>query len=256
MGAYNNPETKIAGFKQSLKSDDKTLKVSEINGIPYGYPVFKYAGGDLPTYQYHDNVATVTLAGDLIALNSVALSVNGTSITPVVFAATHNATMTLLAAQIEADIAGSTVVLLDTGGTNRDFTITINDGVDRVVVLTVTLGGGQTTATYAYTSSMIFQGFSRFEQAGAAAITDIDGTVIRAASNLYALNAAMSTMISGDITVVTDSAITGTSQVYVVKDGADQGKCTDTVGVNILLAGATFTETTTTARLANVRINK
>ena len=256
MSAYDKPTTKIAGFSQSIRSNDKTRQVAEVSGIPYGMPVFVYPGNDLSAYTYHDNVATVTYTGDFVSLNVINMTVNDVAIAPVTFDTTHDATMILLLAAIEAAITGATATS-NTGGSNNVVTITIEDGVDRVVTSVVTLGGGQVTATAAYTSTMVFDGFSRFEQQGEAEIKDVNDNVIVAGTSKLALGDAMAVVYDGTITAVVADAVVGTAQAYAVKDGANQGQVTDDSGSsNISLAGVTIQETTTAAGLADVRINK
>jgi hypothetical protein len=257
MTQYNDPTAKIAGFKQSIDSDDKTLQVAETAGIPYGLPVFGYAGGDLKAYRYHDNVGVILFDADFVASNSIVITVDGTAVTAVVYATSHDNTMDLLKAQIEADIAGATVTLTDATN-NRELTITIEDGVDRVVAEAVTGGASQPTGAITYSSSMIFEGFSRFEQQGQAQISDMESpaNVVVAGTSQLEKGDAMAAMIHGDITVVVADAVQSKSQAYVVKDGSTQGQVTDEATNNVILPGATIMETTSAAGLADVRINK
>jgi hypothetical protein len=257
MTQYNDPTAKIAGFKQSIDSDDKTLQVAEVNGIPYGMPVFGYAGDDLKAYRYHDNQGVILFDIDFVTSNSIVITVDGTAVTAVPFNTSHTQTMTDLKEQIQADIAGAVVTLTDATN-NRELTITIEDGVDRVVAEAVTGGATQPTGTITYSSSMIFEGFSRFEQQGQAQISDMESpaNVLVAGTSQLEKGDAMASMIHGDITCVVADAVQSKSQAYVVKDGADQGKVTDAVTNNVILPGATIMETTTAAGLADVRINK
>jgi AmiR/NasT family two-component response regulator len=208
-------------------------------------------------YRYHDNVAVVTLDSDLVSLNQFDITIDGTAVTPVVFDTDHDTTMTNIKEQIQADIAGAVVTLTDATN-NRELTITIEDGVDRVVTAGVTLGASQAGVTIAYSSSMIFEGFSRFEQQGQAQISDMENpaNVITAGTSQLEKGDAMASMIHGDITCVVADAVQSKTQAYVVKDGANQGLVTDAVTNNVILPGATIMETTTAAGLADVRINK
>jgi hypothetical protein len=256
MTQYNDPTAKIAGFKQSIDSDDKTRQVAETAGIPYGLPVFSYAGDELKVYRYHQNVGVITFDIDFVASNSIVITVDGTAVTAVVYATSHDNTMDLLKAQIEADIAGATVTLTDATN-NRELTITIEDDNDRVVAEAVTGGASQPTGTITYSSSMIFDGFSRFEQQGQAQISDMasPANVIVAGTSKLEKGDTMAVMIHGDITVSVADAVVDKSQAYVVKTGANQGLVTDDT-TQAVLTGATITENTSAAGLADVRINK
>jgi len=178
--------------------------------------------------------------------------VDGTAVTPVVFATDHATTMALIATQIEADITGATAVV----SAARVITITIEDGVDRVVTAVVTLGASQAGASYTYNTTMVFGGFSLLTQQEAAVKTDLDGNVIDASTALYAYKEAANVMIEGYIYGVASSAVDSKMPVYVVKTGANQGSITDVVGSNVLLSGVVFDSTLAAAGNARVRLNK
>lgn len=255
-GPYNDPVIKAAGYKQSLKSDDISKQVAETNGIPFGRPVFGYAGNDLQVFLYHNNRAKVVYDADFVTSNSIALSVNGTAITPVAFDTDHDTTMTNLKNQIEADIAGATVTLLDTGSVNRDFYITIEDDNDRLVTSTVTGGASQAVATITYDTTMTFIGISRHDYQEGAPITDLAGNSVgNSPTALYPDKEAASVMIHGDITVDTADAVISESPAYVQASGASQGKVTDDPTNNVALSGVKIIETVA-AGLADVRITK
>jgi hypothetical protein len=258
MTAYNDPNPKAAGYKQSLKSDDITGQVAEENGIKFGRPVFSYAGNDLQIFAYHNNRAKVVYDADFVTSNNIDLSVNGVAITTVPFDTNHDTTMTNLKNQIEADITGATVTLIDTGGFNRDFYITIEDDNDRLVTSVVTGGASQAVATITYDTTMVYRGITRHDYQEGAPITDLEGNPVNTSVDaLYPDKEAASVMVHGDITVDTADAIVSTSPAYVVAtSGADQGKMTDDPTNNVALPDTVFTETTSAAGLADVRITK
>lgn len=94
--------------------------------------------------------STVVFSADLITSNSVAITVNGDSVTAVPFNSTHDDTMDDIVTQIEADIADSSVTLDDIAGDNRTFTIAIEGDDVTTVTCVVTGGASQATATITY----------------------------------------------------------------------------------------------------------
>ena len=92
------------------------------------------------------HVSTITLNVDLVALNSVAGTINGTAITPVVWATTHDAQMTALAAELQTN------ALIATAAVTAARVITVigaTEALELAVVLTATLGVSQPTLTQA-----------------------------------------------------------------------------------------------------------
>ena len=251
MSAYNDIETKIAGQKQSTDSGQVFSKRSaQITGIPYGMPVWGYAGNADDVYLYRDNISTMTFDGDFSAGDVISITVDGTAVTPITFAGDHDTTMAALVAQIEADITGANAT-----GVARVLTIEIEDGINRVVTETV-IGGGEATGTETVSSGMIFKGISLFTQKENAVRTDLDGNVIDAADALYELKDTANIIQEGLVTVVTGASVISGMQAYTVKTGALQGTVTTTVGSNIIMPGCTVEDDVTGAGLANVRILK
>lgn len=94
----------------------------------------------------------ITLAGDLVTGNVIDVTVNGVAITSTTWAASHVATMGVIAGKIQALSTVATAIV--SGGTNRIITVTSNSG-DVVIVnsFVVTLGASQTTATIVRTAA-------------------------------------------------------------------------------------------------------
>lgn len=92
-----------------------------------------------------DRRAILSFSADFVASNSTALSVNGVSITPVVYATSHAATFAALVAAID----GLSSVESATGNsTTRLITIIPTDQtIDPVIVAATTGGAGQPTIT-------------------------------------------------------------------------------------------------------------
>lgn len=253
MTAYGNPNKSKAGLKQGLLNGRITSQlVKETGGIDFGLPVFGYVGVDNKVYGFHNNVATILWDADFVSLNSIVVTVDGTAVTAVVFDTDQATTIAAVAAQIETDIAGATATVTGV----REITITLKDGIDRVVSAVVTLGASQAGSTYTYSSSMIFKGFTLCTMTEAAEKEDLDGNILVAATAKYNEKEPANVMEEGEITVTTADAVESNKQAYVVATGANQGKVTDESSGNVILAGATIIETVAAAGLANVRINK
>jgi hypothetical protein len=256
MGAYNDIDTKLAGLKQGLDSRVVSRRSSQAAGLDFGYPVFGYAGNEKDVFLFRNNRAKILWDADFVTGNSIDITVDGTAVTTVPFNTDHDTTMDDVAAQIEADIAGSSVTLIDTGGNNRDIYITIEDDDNRAATEAVTGGASQASGTITYDSTMIFEGISMFSQREAAQKVDANGVVLEAATAAYPEKEAANVMIDGWITVVTADAVVSKSAAYVVATGANQGKVTDSASGNTALTGATIDEDVSAAGLAIVRINK
>lgn len=257
MPAYGNIDEKTAGLKQGLDSRVASRRSAMVDGIDFGYPTFRFAGNEKDAFMYRNNRAQIVWDGDFEASNDIDITVDGTAVTTVPFNATQAQTVTDLVAQIEADIAGASAEATDTGGDNRTITITIEDGVNRLVTEEVTGGSGQPDGTITYDSTMVFDGIAMFTQKESAQVVDADGNVVEAAEALYAEKEAANIMINGWITGVTADAVVSTSDGYVIiAAGADQGKLTDTASGNVALSGVTFDEDVAAAGLAIIRVNK
>jgi hypothetical protein len=97
------------------------------------------------TYQ----TATLTFDADLVSLNSVAITVDGSAIagSPVVFDTSHAATMALIVTALEAE----STVLSATLSAARVITIVYSDYTTHTAAATVTLGASQAGVTFATT---------------------------------------------------------------------------------------------------------
>lgn len=84
------------------------------------------------------NVQTITFDADFVASNSIAYSVDGVSQTPIVYATSHAATLSALAAAIEA-----TQPVYTCTAATRTLTITSENADQPLFVITVTGGASQ-----------------------------------------------------------------------------------------------------------------
>lgn len=126
-------------------------------GTPAKSRVLKPAHGNAIHHEFLVNKkkTVLTYDADFVASNSIAASVQGVSITPVVYASSHTATLAALATAIEglanvesADVTGA-----------REITIIAEDQTTNVLVTsTVTGGSSQPVATAVNHSQVIKEG--------------------------------------------------------------------------------------------------
>jgi len=94
------------------------------------------------------SIFKLTVSADFVTSNSVAGTIDGVAITPVVFSVDHSTTMTALA----AEIAGETTVDTATVTAAREITITSFDSVGNAfTAFLVTLGASQPTISFSQT---------------------------------------------------------------------------------------------------------
>lgn len=193
------------------------------------------------------NVAVVTLSADLIASNSVAVSVNGDAITPVVYASSHAETLEAVATAISLlDDVTATVTAA------REITI-VGDNVEVVVdSFVVTLGASQATATTVASSNDKFVGISVATQA-------IEQNL--AGDAFYAEKSAVSVLTRGRIYVLAEQDVAVGDPVYLRHTangaGKDKGQFRKDSDTNkaYLLAGARFIRGASAGSVAVVEIN-
>lgn len=94
----------------------------------------------------------IVLSADLVSLNSVAININSTPVTPVVFTVDHDTTMAAIITQIESDVTGSSAYLDPDDATNRTLVVDIFGTDITTATCVVTLGASQATATITYTT--------------------------------------------------------------------------------------------------------
>ena len=171
--------------------------------VPFGVGVIQGASANqcrLPL----KNSATIVLDADLVASNSVAGTVNGTALTATVYATSHLATMTAIAAKIAA-IDG--VLSATVGGTsNRTITVLAENG--ETIALTsfaVTLGAGQAGVTLAHTTSDVLLGLAVHEH-----VEQTASAVAR-----YEANSAVGVMRQGTMWVTCEDAVDPSDSVYI-----------------------------------------
>ena len=121
----------------SLKTDGTTASTNTVNiaTIGDGAPVRE--------------VSTITLSADLVASNTVVVTVDGTALSAINYATSHAATLTAIATAIQA-----TAGVLTASANGRVITVTgANPGDPFTLAMTITGGASQATVTVAETTA-------------------------------------------------------------------------------------------------------
>lgn len=208
MGAYGNLDSLLPGLQGEGDSRVRTLPAAE--DIGFGAPIFGYTGVH-KAYHAHQDVVLFTLDADLIASNSTVLKINGTALGAVVYATSHDNTMDLLKAAIEAAYTGATVTLPDATH-NRQIRVQQN-GYDFSSCSGVVSGGvSQAGITCSYGTDGIFLGVSV-------------RTAVRYPATGYESYDPVNVQVEGLIGVPAAAAVNENNPAYVVlTPGASQGK--------------------------------
>ena len=215
----------IEGLEACIESRVAKAQVS------FGAPLFYDAADEKGCYNPVQDKATVTLSADLVTSNVITsiVKLNGVALTTVAstFATDHATTMTAHIAAIHA----LTGVACVAGATNRAFIITGDTLGNVTVTTTVTLGGSQATATYAYASAtLVFGGVSivsHREFFDAATGVDVSGA--------YPIKDMVNSLNKGSVWVKVPSiSNTANKPAYVIlnTESADYGKFTTTATNN------------------------
>lgn len=196
------------------------------------------------------NQAKTVFDADLVAVNSIVFTVNGTAVTAVPFNGTHAQTMLDLETQIESDIANSVVTVLTSNTddpNNRTLLITV-DGKAPTVDVVITLGASQAgDASGVSTTKLIFD--ADLITANSILVT-VDGVaqdaVVFAGSHANTM-ALIVTEIEGGVTgavcVITDDDATG--RTIDVNVNGQEASVSAVVTLGVSQAGATSTNNLT-----------
>lgn len=237
-----------SGFKN-------TLSPRAFESINIGLGLAKVIGQDYVVRLPQQNLSTTVLSADLIASNSVAVSVNGVALTPIVFATSHLATMTAIAAAIDAQPGIASAVV--GGANNRTITVTADQGGVAVVnSFVVTLGASQATATITNGTQDTLYGVAQRQQNMPNPLNPLGsyGTPVFVAGDCIPL------LTKGRIYVAVEQTVTSDSPVYwrIAANGlllpggfradADSGKA-------IAVPSARYTVGAASGGLATLEIN-
>lgn len=121
--------------------DNRTVLIT-VDGKAPTVDVAVTLGASQPTDATGVSITSLAFDADFIAANSIVVTVNGTAVTAVVYAASHAATMAALKLQIETDITDCVCVITDSDATGRTLEINVN-GDEADVSAAITGGASQ-----------------------------------------------------------------------------------------------------------------
>lgn len=241
MAGQTSYPTEMVVASEGLLADSgfvNVLSPRAFDEIPIGRGVAKVTGVDYQVRLPQQNLSTIVLDADLVTSNSIAVSINGVALTPIVFAVSHLNTMGLIATAIEAEpgIESATVG----GANNRTITVVAENGeVAEVDSFVVTLGASQATATITNTTSDTLYGVALRTQTkmNLYAQTGSNG------ASPYYEGDCVSMLTKGRVYVLVEDEVTSDDPVYMrfVANGLntklgsfraddDSGTCVEVVG--------------------------
>lgn len=234
MADYGKPDVAVAGQIDSLHWETDSMVAGE--SINPGAPVFGYVGDTTQTaYGFKVDTAKVVYSADFVASNSIAFTVNGTSITPVVYGTSHAATMTALIAAING-LTG-VVAIADSPDTNNRTILVRTKGATNTTTSAVTLGATQATVTVTTGSAQIFRGVAKYAPR-------VPATIGGTAS--FVQYESVPVVRLADVWVPADSGVEAMENVYITSTG--------TFGVSGVSVGRAVASRDSTTALALVRL--
>lgn len=206
MAQYGTPDVAISGMLDGGRWVDESAIAQE--DINFGAPVFGMPGEENTAYNFHKEVATVTLSTDLITANVIDFTFDGIT-SEVTFATDHDTTMAALVDEIEADFADYIVSAV---AEDDVLTVTFLPQYDASgVAVTVTLGDTQPTVAIVGTTTRVFMGVAPFIQIG--------GAGYGAGDSAYQAEAVMDVLTRGRLWVDVASTVTDKAKAYVDSNG-------------------------------------
>lgn len=145
----NQPVSMLGMLADSRYKHTESMIASE--AIPIGRAVLRVYDTEDQARLPEANQITMLYDADFVTSNSIAFTVSGVSITPVVFATDHDTTMAALVTAISGLSTVVSATATDTAGDNR--TILILTNTDATASTTVTGGASQATGTPTITST-------------------------------------------------------------------------------------------------------
>lgn len=236
MAAYGDMDRGIPGMKSGSYSRVESKVAQE--EIAFGLPVFGYIGEDGKCWGYKNDVGKIVFDADFEASNVITITVNTVAADDVTYASSHDNTMDLLLAAVQA-LEGVEAALDSTDTDNRTLLIRVK-GETAAVTEAVVGGSGQPDGTITYGSGQIFLGVSLFTQ-----------KMPYDSSAAYDAEDAVNVMVDGWIRGETAAAVSVNGTPYVVTtEGANLGKFS-TSGEELT---GYYTEDVATAGNAELRV--
>jgi hypothetical protein len=247
--AYNiNQSEAFAGMKVDSRFDTVESHLAE-GAIDFGLGVMSGFEDAVRQVRIPSKIQSVlSIDADLIASNSTIATVNGNDTAPVVYATSHAATMTALAAAI----AGLDDVLSATyPGSGRDITIVGEDGVAIDASAVTTLGASQGTWTQVQSDPGVFRGIAIHRHVEKAQVTGVAQYADKEAVDVSRKGVVWMPVVIG-VTVLPDE------DAYInLAITAEAGKVTNVSSGNIATGGKVRKVTTDPAgaNIAAIEIN-
>lgn len=177
--------------------------------IAFGAPVFAKEGDEVGRFPFIADQMTFTYSADFSASNSIAVTANGVSITPVEYGTSHAATFAALVAAIEA-LAGVDVVA--SNATTRTITLRTWSGSTATPVVTgatsAVTGGSAVTVAAQFGTSLKLRGVAMHQHK-----EPLNGLV------RYEVKDPVSVMISGRIFVKNADTVVAHKPAYLTATG-------------------------------------
>jgi hypothetical protein len=199
------------------------------------------------------NSAKAVFDSDFVALNSIAITINGTVVTPIVFSTDQATTMALIKSTVESEITDSSVTIETTKDTdNRTLFFQVEGKSVNSISIVVTLGASQPIASITKsTTQTVFAGDLITGNSVTYTINGVQGTAVPFNTDHATTMDDLKTQIETDFTdaVVTidgSDANTRTLLIDLNNDNAD---------VSVAISGGvTQTSTTITNSITDVYI--
>lgn len=239
MSAYDYIDNARAGLLSDLDNQiEGGWAVKPAAGIEFGYPVFGYVGDVKGAYSYvADDTSKLVFDADFVASNSIVITVNGVSAGAVVYATSHDNTMDLVLAALNA--MTDVEAVLDAADTdNRTFYIRIK-GTTVVVTEAVTGGASQPDGTITQGTSQVYLGLAAMTQNSA---------------GLYEQYDAINVLVRGKLWAQSNTAAEANFSAYPESGGKVGSTVTTAIGTfrsNLAAAGLALVETSGQVLLGN-----
>lgn len=159
MAAYGTMDQALAGLMYGLTNEDQITGIAKAS-ISFGSAVFAYKGDESAVYGYIQDSAKLVFSADLVASNSIQVTVPGYTIGAVTFATSHANTMNLIVNALAS--AGLEAVVDSSDATSRTLILRKKATTISSASAAVTGGASQASVTASYGSSQIFVGFAAF----------------------------------------------------------------------------------------------
>lgn len=256
MPIYGNFDIALAGMKaEDNQGDFKIDSYIAKEQISFGDGIYGYVGDTnkpQACWKYHQDTAKVVYSADFVASNSIAFSVNGVAITPVVFATNQLTTITALKNAVGAlsvpDINGNNVAvncILDATDTNNRTLLVRAVGSNIVITSTVTGGVSQPTATITYSSDQVFLGVAMKQEKYKLTYADC----------YYYINDVISCVSNGEVWAFSDTTAKFGIEAKVKTSSVLGTFVSSGDSVGCMFTENYYTNTTTGDTIAVVKVN-